>query len=86
MEEILAELDIKCDEEYVARIKEMMGETLATRFINYPMIKEWVEKARENKLIPEYVEAFLKRRSLVLVENFVNSEGASWQLIRFLWS
>jgi len=61
MEEILAELDIKCDEEYVARIKEMMGETLATRFINYPMIKEWVEKARENKLIPEYVEAFFKK-------------------------
>ena len=61
MEEILSELDIKCDEEYVARIKEMMGETLATRFINYPMIKEWVEKARENKLIPEYVEAFFKK-------------------------
>ncbi|MFA4925089.1 MAG: helicase-related protein [Candidatus Aminicenantales bacterium] len=61
MEQILSELDIKCDEEYVARIKEMMGETLATRFINYPMIKEWVEKARENKLIPEYVEAFFKK-------------------------
>lgn len=61
MDEILAELDIKCDEEYIARIKEMMGETLATHFINYPKIKEWAEKARENRLIPEYVENFFKK-------------------------
>ncbi|MBC7363151.1 MAG: DUF3883 domain-containing protein [Candidatus Aminicenantes bacterium] len=61
MEEILSELEIKCDQEYIARIKEMMGETLATHFINYPQIKEWAEKARENKLIPEYVEEFFKR-------------------------
>ncbi len=61
MDEILKELDIKCDEEYIARIKEMMGETLATHFINYPRIKEWAERARENRLIPEYVEEFFKR-------------------------
>lgn len=61
MEEILSELDIHCDQEYISRIKEMMGETLATHFINYPQIKEWAEKARENKLIPEYVEAFFTR-------------------------
>lgn len=61
MDEILTELDIKCDEEYISRIKEMMGETLATHFINYPKIKEWAEKARENRLIPEYVENFFKK-------------------------
>ncbi len=61
MEEILSELEIQCDEEYIARIKEMMGETLATRFINYPQIKEWADRARENRLIPEYVEEFFKR-------------------------
>lgn len=61
MEEILSELDIQCDQEYVSRIKEMMGETLATHYINYPRIKEWAEKARENKLIPEYVENFFRR-------------------------
>ncbi len=61
MDEILRELDIKCDEQYIAHIKEMMGETLATRYINYPKIKEWAERARENRLIPEYVEEFFKR-------------------------
>jgi len=46
MEQILSELDIKCEaKNIVARIKEMMGETLATRFINYPMIKEMGRKS-----------------------------------------
>ena len=61
MDEILNELEIQCDEKYISWIKEMMGETLATHFINYSQIKEWSEKARENRLIPEYVEAFFKR-------------------------
>jgi len=61
MEEILNELEIQCDEKYISRVKEMMGETLATHFINYSQIKEWAEKARENRLIPEYVEAFFKK-------------------------
>lgn len=61
MDEILAELNIECDEEYISRIKEMMGETLATHYINYPKIKEWAERARENRLIPEYVENFFKK-------------------------
>lgn len=61
IDEILEELDIKPDEEYIAKIKEALGETLATRFIDYTRIKELAEKAKEYRLIPEYVEEFFKR-------------------------
>ncbi|GIW47705.1 MAG: helicase [Deltaproteobacteria bacterium] len=61
MDEILKELDIKPDEEYISKIKEALGETLATRFIDYTRIKEMAERAREYRLIPEYVEEFFKR-------------------------
>jgi len=58
LDEILKELDIEPDEEYVAKIKEALGESLATRFIDYTRIKEMAERAREYRLIPEYVEEF----------------------------
>jgi len=61
MDEILKELDIEPDEEYIAKIKEVLGESLATRFIDYTRIKEMAERAREYRLIPEYVEEFFKK-------------------------
>jgi SNF2 family DNA or RNA helicase len=61
MDDILKELDIKPDEKYVARIKEALGESLATRFIDYTRIKEMADRAKEYRLIPEYVEEFFKR-------------------------
>ena len=64
MDEILKELDIEPDKEYIARIKEALGESLATRFIDYTRIKEMAERAREYRLIPEYVEEFFKRAFL----------------------
>lgn len=61
MDEILKELDIEPDEEYISKIKEALGESLATRFIDYTRIKEMAERAKEYRLIPEYVEEFFKR-------------------------
>jgi superfamily II DNA or RNA helicase len=61
MDDILKELDIKPDEEYIARIREALGESLATRFIDYTRIKEMADRAKEYRLIPEYVEEFFKR-------------------------
>jgi superfamily II DNA or RNA helicase len=61
MDEILKELDIQVDEEYISKIKATLGETLATKFIDYTRIQEMAEKARENRLIPEYVEEFFKK-------------------------
>lgn len=62
--EILKEIDIKVDEDYISKVKENLGESLATRYIDYTRLKEMAEKARENRLIPEYTEAFFKKALL----------------------
>jgi len=61
IDEILATIEAKLDEEYIARVKDVLGESLATRFIDYTRIKEMAEKAKEYRLIPEYTEEFFKR-------------------------
>lgn len=61
VEEILAELDIQVDQNYVNRVRENLGESLATRYIDYTRIKEMADQAREHRLIPEYTEAFFKK-------------------------
>jgi len=60
-EEILKEIEIKVDEAYINKVKENLGESLASRYIDYTRIKEMSDKAREYKLIPEYTEAFFKK-------------------------
>jgi SNF2 family DNA or RNA helicase len=59
--EILKEIEFEVDEEYISRIKDALGESLATRFIDYTRIKEMNEKAKEYRLIPEYTENFFVR-------------------------
>jgi len=61
MDEILAELDIQVDEEYIAQVKENLGESLATHFIDYTRIQEMADRAREHRLIPEYTQAFFQK-------------------------
>ncbi len=61
MDEIVEELDITVDNEYITQVKEILGESLATRHIDYTRIKEMAEKAKEYRLIPEYVEEFFKK-------------------------
>lgn len=61
LEEILSDLDITIDEDYIAQVKESLGESLATHYIDYTRIREMAEQAREYRLIPEYTEAFFKR-------------------------
>jgi SNF2 family DNA or RNA helicase len=61
MDEILKEIDIIVDQDYLNQIKESLGESLATRFIDYTRIKEMADLAREHRLIPEYTESFFKK-------------------------
>ena len=65
IDEILSEIDVKIDEEYIARVKENLGESLATRYIDYTRIREMADRAREYRLIPEYTEAFFRKASEV---------------------
>jgi len=61
IDDIVQELDIKVDESYIARVRQNLGESLATRYIDYTRIREMAEAAREQRLIPEYTEAFFKK-------------------------
>jgi hypothetical protein len=61
IDEILKDIDVKVDEEYIARVKENLGESLATRYIDYTRIKEMADLAKEHRLIPEYTEAFFEK-------------------------
>ncbi len=73
--DILKELDIEVDEEYINNVKENLGESLATRFIDYTRIKELNAKARENRLIPEYTESFFKKAFKKAGGHFVEKEN-----------
>jgi len=61
MDDILKEIDIIVDKNYLNQIKESLAESLATRFIDYTRIKEMADLAREHRLIPEYTESFFKK-------------------------
>jgi superfamily II DNA or RNA helicase len=64
IDDILKEIDIEVDEEYIAEVKENLGESLATRYIDYTRIKEMAQEAREQRLIPEYTESFFRKAFL----------------------
>jgi SNF2 family DNA or RNA helicase len=59
--EILNEINIVVDDNYIAQVKENLGETLASRYIDYTHIKEMADQAKEHRLIPEYTENFFKK-------------------------
>jgi superfamily II DNA or RNA helicase len=61
IDDILKEIEITIDEEYISKVKENLGETLATRYIDYTRIKEMAQQAREYRLIPEYTESYFKK-------------------------
>jgi hypothetical protein len=59
--EINKDVDIIFDKDKMDEIREELGESLATRNIDYTRIKEMADKAKENRLIPEYTLNFFKR-------------------------
>lgn len=63
-DEIIMDLDINVDDEYIAGIKDKLGDSLATKYIDYTGIKEMKGKALENKLIPKYTEELFKKAFL----------------------
>ncbi|MBW2059809.1 MAG: DUF3883 domain-containing protein, partial [Deltaproteobacteria bacterium] len=61
IDDILDEIDITVDEDYIARVKESLGESLATHYIDYTRIREMALQAREYRLIPEYTESYFRK-------------------------
>ena len=60
-EEILAEMEITVNHDYIRRIREDLADTLATRNIDFRRLEGIQERARENRLMPEYTADFFIR-------------------------
>lgn len=66
IDEILEEIDIEVDKEYITQVKENLAESLVTHYIDYTRIREIAARAREQRLIPEYTEAFFRKAFAIL--------------------
>jgi len=89
IDEILKEIDISVDDEYIKTVKENLGESLATRYIDYTRIKEMAMQAKEHRLIPEYTENFFKKAFLraggkfrIRRDGFISIEAVPYELRR----
>jgi len=61
LDDILREIEIHVDEEYMRHVRDSLGESLASRYIDYTPVQEMNARARERRLIPEYTQAFFKK-------------------------
>jgi hypothetical protein len=61
LEDILEKIERVPDEELVNKVREATMEMLANRHINLSWVMGESERARENRLIPEYIERFFLR-------------------------
>jgi superfamily II DNA or RNA helicase len=66
MEEILKDFERIPDEVVINKVKEASLEALATRHIDLTRILGEQRKAKENKLVPEYIEHFFKKAATLL--------------------
>ena len=66
MEEIRSEIEAEPDEEALRRVKEVTLEALATRHLDLSRILGEERTAKENRLVPEYIEAFFVRTAKAL--------------------
>ena len=57
-EEVLAEMEITVDDNYIQKIREDLADTLATRNIDFVQLDDMQNQARENRLMPEYTSDF----------------------------
>ncbi|MCL0092368.1 DUF3883 domain-containing protein [Dehalococcoidia bacterium] len=58
LDDILQDFDLVPDEEAIRRTKEAALESLATRHVDLTRILGETRRARENRLVPEYIERF----------------------------
>lgn len=61
LDDILSELEAIPDEEAIRRVREASLEGLATRHVDLSRVLGESREAKENRLVPEYIEAFFLR-------------------------
>ncbi|MFN3347276.1 MAG: helicase-related protein, partial [Candidatus Bipolaricaulaceae bacterium] len=78
--EIVAEIEAIPDAEAVERIRQAAAESLATRYIDFSRILNEERRAKENRLVPEYVEAFFEKAANYLGLRARKGEDGLWRV------
>jgi superfamily II DNA or RNA helicase len=80
--EIIATLERVPDEEILKRVREASLEALATRHLDLQEVLGEERRARENRLVPEYIERFFERTSAFLELRAERRRDGLWRLDR----
>ncbi|MEM3447998.1 MAG: helicase-related protein [Nitrososphaerota archaeon] len=80
MEEILSEIKRIPDEEAIKRAREATLESLATRYIDLTKILGEARIAKENRLVPEYIEKFFLKASEKLGVKVEARKDGFWRI------
>ncbi|HAW49422.1 TPA: helicase, partial [bacterium] len=80
MDDLLKKFERIQDEEAIKKVRETISEALATRHIDLTRILGEQRKAKENKLVPEYVEEFFKRAAEALNIKMEEREDGLWRI------
>ncbi|MDI6895762.1 helicase-related protein [Methanocella conradii] len=80
MDDILKDFEGTPDEEAIKKVREASLEALATRHIDLNKILGEQQKAKENRLVPEYVEEFFKRAARALGIKMEKRQDGFWRI------
>jgi len=80
LEDILENFDKLPNQEAIKRVKQATQEALATRHIDLTPILGEQRKAKENRLVPEYVEEFFKRCAKKLNFKMEKRQDGFWRI------
>ncbi|HAW49423.1 TPA: helicase, partial [bacterium] len=80
MDDLLKNFERILDEEAIMKVRETSLEALATKHIDLTRILGEQRKAKENKLVPEYVEEFFKRAAEALNIKKEERENGLWRI------
>ncbi|HZU06981.1 MAG TPA: DUF3883 domain-containing protein [Chloroflexota bacterium] len=82
LDEIIATLERVPNEEVIRRVREASLEALATRHLDLQGVLGEERRARENRLVPEYIERFFERASTFLELRAERRRDGLWRLER----
>ncbi len=82
LDEIVREIEAVPDQEAVQRVREAALEALAVRHIDLTRVLGEERRARENRLVPEYIERFFERACRFLGVPLERREDGLWRVPR----
>lgn len=82
LDEIIATLERVPDEEVIRRVREAPLEALATRHLDLQGVLGEERRARESRLVPEYIERFFERANTFLGLRAERRRDGLWRLER----